>query len=169
MWGAAQLAHGELKLDYLVGDYLAEVTMGILAKTAREKNGGFVQEFCDRVWTPLGETLGSGDSLLFAYTNLEGSGARHLAIAGRDAEGRVHWYHPAFRSEEERPESLAIEQAADRELSEAIRAEHAVGSLEICALFSDAPLSIPEVDRKLEAGGGWPEVEILDCRRVTVR
>jgi hypothetical protein len=57
MWGAAQLAHGELKLDYLVGDYLAEVTMGILAKTAREKNGGFVQEFCDRVWTPLGETL----------------------------------------------------------------------------------------------------------------
>ncbi len=34
-----------------------EVTMGILAKSSREKNGGFVQEFCDRVWAPLGETL----------------------------------------------------------------------------------------------------------------
>jgi hypothetical protein len=56
MWGAAQLAHGDIRLDFLVGDYLAEVTMGILAK-AREKNGGFVQEFCDRVWAPLGETL----------------------------------------------------------------------------------------------------------------
>ncbi len=62
MWGAAQLAHGETRLDFLVGDYLAEVTMGILAKT-RDKaaggagKGGFVQEFVDRVWTPLGATL----------------------------------------------------------------------------------------------------------------
>lgn len=56
MWAASQLVHGEHRLDYLVGDYLAEVTMGILAKD-RAKKGGFIQEFCDRVWEPLGEKL----------------------------------------------------------------------------------------------------------------
>ncbi len=62
MWAAAQLVHGETRLDFLVGDYLAEVTMGILAKS-RDKaaggagKGGFVQEFVDRVWSPLGGTL----------------------------------------------------------------------------------------------------------------
>jgi hypothetical protein len=62
MWAAAQLAHGGTRLDFLIGDYLAEVTMGILAKS-RDKaaggagQGGFVQEFVDRVWGPLGATL----------------------------------------------------------------------------------------------------------------
>ena len=62
MWGAAQLVHGETRLDFLVGDYLAEVTMGILAKSREAAKGGagqggFVQEFVDRVWGPLGATL----------------------------------------------------------------------------------------------------------------
>eukprot|EP00005_Dracoamoeba_jomungandri_P005701 CAMPEP_0174250578 /NCGR_PEP_ID=MMETSP0439-20130205/714_1 /TAXON_ID=0 /ORGANISM="Stereomyxa ramosa, Strain Chinc5" /LENGTH=612 /DNA_ID=CAMNT_0015330697 /DNA_START=99 /DNA_END=1937 /DNA_ORIENTATION=- len=49
-------------LDYLVSDYLAEVTMGILArsKTKSEKSlkggagvGGYVKEFVQTVWKPL--------------------------------------------------------------------------------------------------------------------
>ena len=49
VFGAAQLATGE-KLDFLVGDYLAELTMGILARSkAKAKGGagkgGYVAEF----------------------------------------------------------------------------------------------------------------------------
>jgi hypothetical protein len=118
--------------------------------------------------TALGSTLESDDTLLFAYTNLEDSGARHLAIAGRDAAGHVHWYHPSYRSGEDRPRSIAIEESAGRELAEAVRSEHAKGKLEICALFSEEPLSIADVDRRLESGGGWPDV-LRDCREVLVR
>ena len=57
--GAFQLVeHGNI--DYLVGDYLAEVTMGLLARMKSQGGarggmgeGGFVSEFVYSVWKPL--------------------------------------------------------------------------------------------------------------------
>lgn len=57
--GAFQLVkHGNI--DYLVGDYLAEVTMGLLARMKKQGgarggmgDGGFVSEFVYSVWKPL--------------------------------------------------------------------------------------------------------------------
>ena len=56
--GAFQLV--DSGIDYLVGDYLAEVTMGILARMKNEGaarggmgDGGFVSEFVYSVWKPL--------------------------------------------------------------------------------------------------------------------
>eukprot|EP00211_Chloroparvula_japonica_P004730 CAMPEP_0119134676 /NCGR_PEP_ID=MMETSP1310-20130426/17526_1 /TAXON_ID=464262 /ORGANISM="Genus nov. species nov., Strain RCC2339" /LENGTH=612 /DNA_ID=CAMNT_0007125497 /DNA_START=7 /DNA_END=1845 /DNA_ORIENTATION=+ len=59
-WGDSSAAAFQLvrrgKLDYLVADYLAEVTMGILARMkAKDKTGkgGFIPDFVLRVWKPL--------------------------------------------------------------------------------------------------------------------
>lgn len=70
-WGdsplaAAQLVHAEERLDFLVGDYLAEVTMGILSRPRslstqphqKQKPAvAYVSEFVDRVFVPLWPTL----------------------------------------------------------------------------------------------------------------
>eukprot|EP01130_Rhizamoeba_saxonica_P005660 TRINITY_DN2250_c4_g1_i1.p1 TRINITY_DN2250_c4_g1~~TRINITY_DN2250_c4_g1_i1.p1 ORF type:complete len:106 (-),score=16.22 TRINITY_DN2250_c4_g1_i1:375-692(-) len=61
-WGDSSLNARQLvensDIDYLVGDYLAEVTMGILAKikaaaASKGKQAGHVQEFVNDVWVPL--------------------------------------------------------------------------------------------------------------------
>ena len=49
-------------IDYLVSDYLAEVTMCILAKkkakpTAKMGEGGFVEDFVNGVWKPFGKMI----------------------------------------------------------------------------------------------------------------
>jgi hypothetical protein len=64
-WGDTSLAARQLvesdapRIDYLVGDYLAEITMVILArKQAADAagGGGFVGEFVAAVWKPLMES-----------------------------------------------------------------------------------------------------------------
>jgi hypothetical protein len=113
--------------------------------------------------------LAVGEGLLFAYSNLKSSPHRHLLIAGLDAKGRAHWYHPAFSSEADRPASVPIERGvADVQLPERIHADHAAGKLTICAVFTEAPLQVIEVDRILESTGRWPEDAELDCRTVEV-
>jgi hypothetical protein len=63
-WGDSNLGARQLvqsgDIDYLVGDYLAEVTMGILARMKSQGgarggmgDGGFVSEFVYSVWKPL--------------------------------------------------------------------------------------------------------------------
>ncbi|PRP77693.1 hypothetical protein PROFUN_00554 [Planoprotostelium fungivorum] len=66
-WGdsveaARQLVEHGGHLDYLVSDYLAEITMCILARSKKKArggagDGGFVQEFVDYVWRPLMKPL----------------------------------------------------------------------------------------------------------------
>jgi hypothetical protein len=55
--GAFQLVRGS-NIDFLVGDYLAEVTMGILARLQNQGSQGmgtrgFISEFAKAVWEPL--------------------------------------------------------------------------------------------------------------------
>eukprot|EP01080_Neovahlkampfia_damariscottae_P008379 gene8379-204_t len=59
--GAHQLVK-QGNVDYLVGDYLSEVTMGILAKLKNKKSdgmgeGGYISEFVTSVWKPLIKTI----------------------------------------------------------------------------------------------------------------
>lgn len=55
-FGAHQLVKEDL--HYLVGDYLSEVTMGLLAKSKLEKlDGGAINEFATSVWQPLQSTI----------------------------------------------------------------------------------------------------------------
>jgi hypothetical protein len=51
---ARQLVECDERVDYLVADYLAEVTMVILArKQMSDPDGGFIDQFVSVVWKPL--------------------------------------------------------------------------------------------------------------------
>lgn len=116
-----------------------------------------------------GERLPADAGLIFDYTNLDDSDARYMLIAGRDSAGRVHWYHPAFRSEADDPRSVAIEAGVDKQLlDEVLYADHAEGALEVCAAFTKAPLRVRDIDPVVERGGAWPKAKRLDCRRFEV-
>lgn len=118
---------------------------------------------------PLGESLKQGDGLLFAYTNLKNSHARYLVIFGLDGAGRAHWYHPAYKSEADRPVSIGIDAGvANIELKERVFAEHAKGKLRICGVFSKDQLSVRALDEVLEKTRSVPVVGALDCREVEV-
>lgn len=138
-----------------------KVSAGIkIFKRARPRNA---------VVSPARRSVRQGEALLFAYTNPKGSRLRNLAIVGRDAEGRIHWYHPHYGSASARPKSLKIEAGvADRELPRAIFADHAVGALRVCPLFTKRALDVAALDRKLEAGT-WPPPNAKGCKTLTVR
>jgi hypothetical protein len=121
----------------------------------------------DGVPRPTGETVRVGDRLLFAYTNLSGSPNRFLVIAGRDAAGHVHWFHPAYAAGSD-PESIPVGTGvADRELPEAVYVDATPGPMQVCAVFTPEPLRVRDVDAALEAGGDWP-AGTRACRTVEV-
>lgn len=75
-WGdstlaAAQLTHGP-RLDYLVGDYLAELTMGLLARRKER----YIGEFVTHVFRPLWPALAARGTRL--VTNAGGLDPRGL-------------------------------------------------------------------------------------------
>ncbi len=123
--------------------------------------------------TPLGAHLGADDDLLLAYTNGRASPLRYLAVAARDADGRVHWLWPAWDTPEADVKSLPVEVGvADAQLPSAVSLRAAAGPMEICAIFSREALSIPALDAGLERGEKWPsssESQRVVCRSVTVR
>lgn len=142
------------------------------AGTTRPERGAWMSVFTrargSTEIVPLGAHIQRRDALFFAYTSLREGGHGFVAIAGLDAAGRAHWFFPAWRDASEAPTSLAITPGVDVELPEEIIADAAVGTLEICALFSDAPLGVREVDDALERARTWPDTPARDCVRVEV-
>lgn len=115
------------------------------------------------------EDLHKDQAMLFAYSNLAGSAQRHLVIVGLDAQGRAHWYHPAWLDPKDPPEAVEVKPGeVDVEIPEAVRADHAMGPLTICGLFFEDAPSVPELDHRIEAEG-WPEAGSKDCYTVQVR
>ena len=118
---------------------------------------------------PLGRTMAPDDALLVAYTNRAESTATFLAVAARDAAGHIHWLYPAWEDPAAAPKSVSIAQGvADEELPDAVMPRPPAGPLEICALFTRAPLDVPKVDAALEKGGEWTAAEAIDCHMVRV-
>lgn len=105
----------------------------------------------------------------FAYTNLSNSPYRYLAVAGRDAAGRVHWFHPPYGNASDQPRSVKVVPGrADEELGELIYVRPATGPFEICGMFTRAPIDVRELDTQLEAGAPWPAYGALDCHSLRV-
>ncbi len=114
------------------------------------------------------ETVRRGEGLLFAYTNPTGSAHRFVIIAGRDAAGRAHWFHPAFASPDDDPRSVPVEAGvADRELPEAVYVDAAPGPMQVCAVFTASPLRVRDADLALERDGSWPPGARV-CKMLTV-
>lgn len=119
---------------------------------------------------PLGETMKKGDALLFSYTNAQGSPYRFLAVVGLDAQGRAHWFHPAYENEADRPKSVAIDKAvADVELGARVFVDPAPGRMRLCGVFSVEAVDVVAADRELEAKKAWPKDARLDCHDVEVK
>ena len=114
---------------------------------------------------PADGRLRPGDGILVAYTTLKDSPARHIAVAARSLPpGPVRWLHPAYEAGQ-RPQSVPIEVGvADRELPAVVYLDGLTPPLEVCAMFTDEPLQIPEIDAVLEQGGPWPAG--ADCHRL---
>ena len=118
---------------------------------------------------PLGETMKKGDALLFSYTNTQASPYRFLAVVGLDAEGRAHWFHPAYENEADRPKSVPIDAAvADVELGARVFVQPAPGRMRLCGVFSTVAVDVVAADRALETKKTWPKDSRLDCHDVEV-
>ncbi|KAI8831655.1 hypothetical protein BJ741DRAFT_616539 [Chytriomyces cf. hyalinus JEL632] len=68
-WGDSALAATQLlSMDnppnYVVADYLAEVTMGILARQKKGKGAGYVKEFVDSVYSPNAKRIAASKTTL---------------------------------------------------------------------------------------------------------
>lgn len=92
-----------------------------------------------------------GDGLAFAYTNLGASPFGYLMIFCVDAAGDVHWFHPAYTSEQSNPASVPIRAGQDVALSELVWLSLPEGQLTFYAAFTREPLDVWSVESWLEA------------------
>jgi hypothetical protein len=97
-------------------------------------------------------TLRKSDELAFAYVN--SAGFKKLMIFGVDEHAHVYWFHPAWASPSDDPRAIDIAGGPElRELPEAIAHQLDGKSLKIHALFSNADLSVRDVERMLKEPG----------------
>lgn len=93
----------------------------------------------------LSDRVRATDQLAFAYTNP--TGFRHLLVFGVDEHRHVYWYHPAWRSHDEHPRALAIEDGPTaRELPDAIRHDLDGHELTLYAVFLDDDVPVERVE-----------------------
>lgn len=84
----------------------------------------------------------------FAYESVEGKG--QLMIFGLDEHGHVFWYHPAWTDPKDDPGSVRVETGPGlHPLREAIAHDLDGRTLEIHALFSNAPRTVKTVEGAL--------------------
>ncbi len=84
----------------------------------------------------------------FAYESVEGKG--QLMIFGLDEHGHVFWYHPAWTDPKDDPASVRVETGPGlHPLREAIAHDLDGRTLEIHALFSNAPRTVKAVEGAL--------------------
>lgn len=102
--------------------------------------------------TPLGATLRQGDGLSFVATN-RSENDLHVALFGLDAQGHVHWFHPAWLDASTDPQSPLLKARERRAFDEAIAPEATPGPLRIVALFTPKPVSVRAVERSLTIDG----------------
>jgi len=84
----------------------------------------------------------------FAYESVEGKG--QLMIFGLDEHGHVFWYHPSWTDPKDDPASVRVETGPGlHPLREAIAHDLDGRTLEIHALFSNAPRTVKAVEGAL--------------------
>jgi hypothetical protein len=101
--------------------------------------------------TPVGQTMRRGDELAFAYANP--AGFKKLMIFGVDEHGHVFWYHPGWATAADNPRAVDIVAGPQlHELTEAVAHELDGKRLKIHALFTNADLSVRDLESMLQRG-----------------
>jgi hypothetical protein len=96
-----------------------------------------------------GGRVGRKDELAFAYVN--GAGKSQLMIFGVDEHQHVYWFYPAWTDAADNPAAIPIAtDGARHTLPDAVRHDFDGASLDIRALFLDAPLHVRDVESLLQ-------------------
>jgi hypothetical protein len=100
-----------------------------------------------------GAALHAGDGFLVRCANASEK-QTFLAVFARDAQGEIHWLYPAYSDARQNPHSLEIAaHAPEHALDEVVEPDApAAGPMRVFALFTDAPLSVREVEARLLGG-----------------
>lgn len=101
-----------------------------------------------------GSVVGAETRLGFNLEKRTG-GEFHLALLGVDSAGAIHWFYPAYLSDEADPEAIALPAGRARfELPELVQpSEPAPGSFLIVALLAPEALGVRKVEALLASGG----------------
>ena len=92
-----------------------------------------------------GDSFARGDELALAYQN--GLAKTRLMVFGVDEHHHVYWFYPAWTHESDDPVAVPIAtDAARHELPDAVHHAFDGNSLEVHALFVDAPISVKQVE-----------------------
>ncbi|MDB4980870.1 MAG: uncharacterized protein JWM82_1622, partial [Myxococcales bacterium] len=95
-----------------------------------------------------GDTIRPGDELAFSYVNADAY--PYLAVCAIDEHDHVYWYHPAWTSPEENPESISIRGGHEAyEIPAAISHELDGKTLRIVAAFTRGPVHVRDLEREL--------------------
>jgi hypothetical protein len=97
---------------------------------------------------PVVDEIAGADELAFAYEN--NAGKKRLLIFGLDEHKNIYWYHPAWVKESDNPVAVPIQSGGGvHELPEAVTHPIKGKSLRIYAVFTDEPLSVREVEKRV--------------------
>jgi hypothetical protein len=107
-------------------------------------------------------TIGAHDELAFSYLN--GAGKHWLLVFGVDEHKHVFWYYPSFDDPQANPTAISIEGGPGRHhLREAIGHELDGRELSIRAIFTDEPLSVVEVERRVALDAPFPDAVVTSA------
>src|SRR6185503_7011290 len=99
----------------------------------------------DHTFELVASEIRSDDELAFAYTN--NGGFTHFLSFGVDEHGHVYWYHPAWTSASDSPESVRIEVGpAVHEIREAVAQTLDGSELRLVSVFTRAPIHVRDVE-----------------------
>lgn len=114
---------------------------------------------------PAKDQISRGDELAFTYRNP--TGRERLMIYGVDDTGAVYWYHPAWTDPGANPTAIAVASGNDVvELKEAIAHDLTGHTLKVYALFTDAPLTVREVEATVAQQGTHPDAVLAGAFNV---
>lgn len=106
------------------------------------------------------------DELAFAYANPEGR--RYLAVFGVDEHRHVFWFAPGWAVGAPAPAAVsAAPGLGPHEIEAAVRHAYDGHHLDVCAVFSDAPLDVEALDRGAAAPGGLDALRAAGASIVT--
>jgi hypothetical protein len=100
---------------------------------------------------PATQRWSAESELAFSYRN--GGGWSRLMIFARDQGGRVFWFHPQWTDPSSNPQGVDLARGPGRhELPAAVAHQFSAGKLALCALVSQAAVSVRDVETALAAG-----------------
>jgi hypothetical protein len=113
----------------------------------------------------LASRMRADDELVFSYANP--AGKKRLMVFAVDGKERVYWYFPAWSDAADDPAAVPIEGgAAPHALGEAVRHKLEPGALTVYGVFTDAPLTVKQIEQKLK--GGPLELPGCEVKRMSI-